>query len=131
MSSGYVYGVPLTPEREKELVEKIASWTVKYSMEWPTILFLQSIKPVGRAISAMGVLYGTVFMGISPAISQYGQEAVALLDNPENIEKIISRIEELSEEKERRRREDQAAERSLIRQPTSIRGRLRRLFLGR
>ena len=99
MSSGYMYGVPLTPEREKELVEKIASWTVKYSMELPTMIFLQSVKPVGRTIGALGVFYGSAFMGISPAISQYGQEAVALFDNPDNIEKVLVRIEELSKEK--------------------------------
>ena len=100
MSSGYVYGTPLTPEREKELIEKIAQWTVKYKMEFPTIVFLQSIKPMGRVISAMGVFYTSAYMGISPGISQYGQEAIALFDNPDSIERLMKRIEELSQEQE-------------------------------
>ena len=101
MSSGYVYGVPLSPDREKELIEKIAKWTVKYKMELPTIVFLQSIKPVGRFISAMGTFYASAYMGISPGVSQYGNEALALLDNPDNVEKLLRHIEELSQDQQR------------------------------
>ncbi|MEM2094756.1 MAG: hypothetical protein QXI32_05615 [Candidatus Bathyarchaeia archaeon] len=129
MSSGYVYGVPLTPEREKELIEKIAQWTVKYSMETPTIIFLQSVKPIGRTIGALGVFYGSAFMGLSPGISQYGMEAVSLFDNPDNIEKIISRIEELSLEKQRAEEEAQLARGQI--QSGGVLKRLKRFFLGR
>ena len=128
MSSGYVYGVPLTPEREKELIEKIANWTVKYSMEMPTILFLQSVKPIGRTVGALGVFYGSAFMGITPGISQYGQEAVSLFDNPDNVEKIIGRVEELSLEKQKKDKEARAAQ-GLGSQ--SLVHKLRRFVLGR
>ncbi len=128
MSSGYVYGVPLTPERERELIEKIAGWTVKYSMEMPTIVFLQSVKPIGRTIGALGVFYGSAFMGISPGISQYGQEAVSLFDNPDNIEKLIARIEELSLEKQKKEEEARAA---LGLGKPSLAQKLRRFVLGR
>ena len=128
MSSGYVYGVPLTPEREKELIEKIATWTVKYSMEMPTILFLQSVKPIGRTVGALGVFYGSAFMGITPGISQYGQEAVSLFDNPDNVEKIIGRVEELSLEKQKKDKEARAAQ-GLGSQ--SLVHKLRRFVLGR
>ncbi len=128
MSSGYFYGVPLTPEREKELIEKIASWTIKYSMETPTMLFLQSVKPIGRTIGALGVFYGSAFMGISPGISQYGQEAVSLFDNPDNIEKLVSRIEEMSLEKQRK---DEEAKTALGLEKQGFLQRLRRFALGR
>jgi len=130
MSSGYVYGVPITPEREKELIDKIASWTVKYSMELPTIVFLQSVKPIGRSIGALGIFYGSAFMGFTPGISQYGQEAVSLFDNPDNIEKILKRIEELSLERQKNEEELRIASR----QGAGKRGifqRLKRFVLGR
>jgi hypothetical protein len=130
MSSGYVYGVPLTPEREKELIEKIASWTVKYSMELPTILFLQSVKPIGRSIGALGVFYGSAFMGFSPGISQYGQEAVSLFDNPDNIEKIQNRIENLSIEKQKKEEELRIASGQGAEKQGIVR-RLKRFVLGR
>ena len=128
MSTGYVYGVPLTPEREKELIEKISSWTVKYSMELPTTLFLQSVKPIGRTVGALGVFYGSAFMGLTPGISQYGQEAVSLFDNPANIEKIITRVEELSLEKQK---EDEKARASQGLGRQGLVQRLRRFFLVR
>ena len=106
MSSGYVYGTPLSPERVDELVEKISQWTVKYKMEFPTIVFLQSIKPVGRFIGAMGVFYSSAYMGFSPGFSQFGQEAVALLDNPDNIDKLLNRIEALTQEQDQKRDEE-------------------------
>ena len=124
MSSGYMYGVPLTPECEKELIEKIASWTVKYSMELPTIIFLQSVKPVGRTIGALGIFYGSAFMGLSPGISQYGQEAMSLFDNPDNIEKVITRIEELSKEKKNQEMRLASGQQGALQ-------RLRRFVLGR
>ena len=101
MSGGHVYGMPLPPEREKELIEKIARWTVEHKLELPAVLFLQSLKPMSSYLSAMGYFYGAAFMGLLPAAAQYGNEALSLFDNPENVDGILQRIEELNQEQQR------------------------------
>jgi hypothetical protein len=86
---------PLTPEREKELIDKIAKRIVDHHMETPTILFLESFKP----LSFVAGQFGLVYLGpLTPLLGAWSEEGIALLQKKENVERLLKRIEELSDE---------------------------------
>ena len=90
---------PLTPERETELIEKIAKRVVDHHMETPTILFLETFKPLSFVASQ----FGTVYLGpLTPLLGAWSEEGLALLQKKENVERLLQKIEELSLEKSRR-----------------------------
>jgi len=86
---------PLTPERETELIEKIAKRVVNHRMETPAILFLETFRPLSFVASQ----FGTVYLGpLTPLLGSWSEEGLALLQKRENIERLIRKIEELSQE---------------------------------
>jgi len=105
-----LYTGEITPEREEELIRKIAETIVKYGMGTPAILFLETYKPLTYIGSQLGIVY---LSWVLPLFGDLGYDALALFEKRENVERIIRTIEELmkeedlkeKEEKERRRRE--------------------------
>ncbi len=85
-------------ERDAEqLLEKAAQVIVKRGMEVPAILFLEMHKPlanlIGHAVWVTMPIWA-LFFGVATT-NQLG----ALLSDPERIERLIQRIEELSVER--------------------------------
>jgi len=84
---------PLTPEREKELIDQIAKRVVDHHMETPAILFLESFKP----LSFVAGQFGRVYLGpLTPLLGSWSEEGLALLQKKENVDRLLRRIEELS-----------------------------------
>lgn len=81
----------------EKLLEKAAQTIVKRGMEVPAILFLEMHKPlanlIGHAIWVTMPVWA-VFFGVATT-----NELGALLSDPERIERLIQRIEELSEQR--------------------------------
>jgi len=86
-------------ERDAEqLLEKAAQVIVRRGMEVPAILFLEMHKPlanlIGHAVWVTMPVWA-LFFGVATT-----NEIGALLSDPERIERLIQRIEELSAKRE-------------------------------
>ena len=101
MSFDEDYNFDLTPERKEELIEKISTFIVGRGLDFQAVMILESIKP----LSYIGTQLGTIYVGpFLPFLGGYGNEAIGLLQDRENIEALIVRIEDLAYEYENRRK---------------------------
>ncbi len=93
----------LSPERKKQLIDKIATEIVKRGLETPAIMFLETIKPLAWVGAELSIVY------VIPFVKAYIQhpvvdEIVALFHDRDAVEQLIRRIEELVEiEKQKER----------------------------
>jgi hypothetical protein len=81
--------------RRDELIEKLAGKVVLHGMSTPAVLFLEMHKPFAFLASQTVILasgFLAPFVGI-----QNVQEYSKLIENRENIERLIARIETLAE----------------------------------
>ena len=88
----------VTPEEEAGVIEWMAREFHKYGLEAAAILFLESGKP----LAFIGSQIGSVF--VMPFLPFFGDNAYTkgdkffkVLQKRENVEKLIKRLEELSE----------------------------------
>ena len=98
----YEYATELTPERAKQLIEKLAVWVVEHGLETPAVLFLESMKPVSFVGSQFFLMYGVPQLGLvldEKTTSEFG----LLFENRENVEALIKRIEELAREADKKK----------------------------
>jgi len=101
----YEYATELTPERTKQLIEKLAVLVVEHGLETPAVLFLESMKPVSFVGSQFFLMYGVPFFGLvldERTTSEYG----LLFENRENVEALIKRIEELAREADKKKEKE-------------------------
>ena len=89
----------LTPEEADEMIESIACDVVRRRLETPTILFLESHKPLSF-IASQALVVGTPILGTLFGVERMSGYS-ALLRSRENLEKLIRRIETLSAERDR------------------------------
>jgi len=91
----------LTPD-EQNLLDRLARMAVKYSLTVPAIMFLEASKPLSFVGNQLMVFFkpmaGAIYTG-----ADY-DHAIRLLEDRENMEILIRRIEEL--EVENRREKD-------------------------
>ncbi len=87
-------GYHISPEREKELIDKIARFITDRHMQTPAILFLESFKPLSFVVGQFGMAYLGPFI---PFFGRWGNEGLTLLQKRENVEQLLQRIEELSQ----------------------------------
>lgn len=128
MPSEFQFGMPLAPERADEIIEKIAQWTVKYEMELPAMLLVQTLQPLSGFLSQMGVFYGSAWYGLLPQFKQYGGEVLTLFERHENYERLLKRVEELSHEA---KKEKDAAKQAAGLANESLKEKLKRFFTFR
>jgi hypothetical protein len=94
---------PLTEEKKVEIADKIASQVVKRGLSVPAILFLEMHKPLSRIAANTAVVFSPFiipFCGLS-FFDNYSQ----FLEERDNIERVIRRIEELTEEERAKKKE--------------------------
>jgi hypothetical protein len=89
---------PLSAEERDKLIDEVARKIVGRRMESPAILFLEMHKPV-TFIASQGMV------AMSPFLAQiFGRDGVRkyaqLLSSADNLELLIRRIEDLSEERD-------------------------------
>lgn len=87
----------MTFQEEEQFIEKAARKIIKHGFETPAIMFLATSKP----LASIG---GQFFYMLSPFIAPFGFEQTSLkyknfLEKQENLERLITRIEELAESK--------------------------------
>ncbi len=93
----------LPPEREAEVIEKLANAFVKRGLGLMGRMLLES----GGPLTSM---FAECYMGIYGPFFDFLEvdEYVALLRNKRNVKKLVKRINELEEEKERAEKERKA-----------------------
>lgn len=88
---------PLTDEQKAAITDKIATQVVSRGMASPAILFLEMHKPIARIAMNSALIFSPFiipFVGFSP-FNDYSQ----FLEDRENVERLIRRIEELNGER--------------------------------
>lgn len=87
------FGEPLTDQERDELIEKIAQNIHKRGLETPAILFLEMHKPLSFFVSQTLIVTSPL---IAPIVGLGSVSAASrLLENRDNVERLIQRIEEL------------------------------------
>ena len=87
----------------EEMVQRIADLIIKYGMEAPGILVLESIKPLvhlGASLSRFFVAPWFHLVGINT------RHVINTLEEPENVEKLIQLLEKSVEEKEEKKKQE-------------------------
>ena len=95
-------GTPPDPEAEARkareidaLIEDVAKWVVGRRLETPAVLFLETHKPLSF-LASQSVLVGTPLLAPLLGLERMEQYHL-LLEKSENVDRLIDRIEELSE----------------------------------
>lgn len=90
------WGENLSDDERDRLVEKIATEVVRRGLAVPAILFLEMHRPVAF-LASQGLVVASPFL--MPFVGAHNiQQATALLQCRDNVERVICRIEELNAE---------------------------------
>lgn len=87
----YIDGQMPSPERQKELLVKIADQIVKRKMTTPAILFFESVKPLSFVGSQALVFLQPIIQAFLNR-REY-DEIVLMMEERENVEKLLLEIE--------------------------------------
>ncbi len=84
-----------------EAIDKFATKVVDLGLEMPTVLFLEAHRPVTFFINQFLIFLAPI---VAPIFGGKTEEMAAFFEEKENIEKLITRIEEKAEEKKLEKR---------------------------
>ena len=91
----------VTPEEEEEMIRKAAKKIHKYGMEVPAILTLESVKPLVYIGGQMGRFFVSPFLpALGENIGRSGEKLFTIFEKRENVEKLITLLEEKAKEEE-------------------------------
>ena len=91
-----LWSTELTPEEEKNLLEKAANEIIKRKMQTPAILALESHKPLANVIAQTTIVFSGFlipFLGFQN-VNDYSR----LLQKRENVERLICLLEQKAQE---------------------------------
>lgn len=95
------WDVEIPNDERDRWIDKLATGVVARAMETPTILFLEMHKPLSF-IASQGVVVMSPFL--APLVGfENVRLAVKLMERRENVELLIQRIEDLSQERKARK----------------------------
>jgi len=96
----------ITLAEEEEAIEKLAQIIHKYGMETIAILSLESLKPLVWVGGELGRAFITPFVPvISEAWGQKTEKFFRIFQKRENIDKLLTRVEQLAGEEEKKSEE--------------------------
>lgn len=106
----YIDGQMPSPQRQKELLEKIANQIVKRKLTTPAIMFFESVKPLSF-VGSQGMVFLQPFVQAFLNRKEY-DEITLMMEERENVEKLLCEIERQEAEwQEREKREKEEARR--------------------
>jgi hypothetical protein len=104
------YDVDISPELEAEYIEKAAQKIHEQEMETAAILLLESSKPLVWVGGEMGRFFITPFVPIlSDKWGETSEKFFLVFEKRENIEKLLQRLEQLSQEDTDRKKAEKDA----------------------
>ena len=86
-------------DKERKLIENVAQRIVNSDTEFFALLLLQTIKPVAWISAELGYFFLAPFL---PLLEDKGYELLDTFEERKNIEILLERVEQLSEEKEKK-----------------------------
>jgi len=102
-----------SPEETREIIEKIARKVVDRGMDFPAALFFGAIKP----LSPLGGQLARFFLAPwTPLLGELRYEYISVLEKPENLEKLINRIDEVADQREEEKKRKKEMERETEKQ---------------
>jgi len=131
--------VDVSPERRDQLIYMVADQVVKRGLETPATFFVEMNRPLsfigGQALVFFAPILGVVFN------QQTIEEFARLMEDRKNVDRLLDKIEELSKQRDRERREWvrlQREKRAVARgvpveelEPKPLLQRIRGLFFGK
>ena len=107
------YDIDVTPEDEEELIKKIANEIHKRGLDLFAILTLETFKPLSYVGTQLGRAFISPFLpAFGDDIGLGGEKAMQVFEKRENVEKLLTILEELAEEDERSKKEAKKAAKS-------------------
>ena len=97
----------ITPERETELIEKLAELVAKHNLEIPTIFLGSGFRSTSTVVSQMLLLPMTPYL---EAFGINGYDYVALFSNKDNVRRLMEKLDELQMTKEMEEEESKRLE---------------------
>lgn len=87
----------VTPEEEEELIRKVAMIIHKNGLEAAAILMIETVKPLSYIGGQMGRLFISPFLpAFGDKIEVGGEKLITVFEKRENVEKLLSMIEEMA-----------------------------------
>jgi len=103
------WDVEVTPEDEDEMIRKIAETIHKYGLDVPAILMIESVKPLSFIGAQMGRFFVSPFLpALGEDVGISGEKFLQIFEKHENVEKLITAIEELTREEEEQKKAEKA-----------------------
>lgn len=109
--SVYIDGQMPSPERQAELLRKIANQIVKRKLTTPAIMFFESVKPLSF-VGSQGMVFLQPFVQAFLNRREY-DEITLMMEERENVEKLLCEIERQEAEWQERERVEKAESRRL------------------
>ena len=107
------WDVEITPEDEEEIIKKAAETIHKYGMDVAAILMLESVKPLAYIGGQMGRLFVSPFLpALGENIGQGGEKLFRVFEKRDNVEKLITLLEEMAKEEDRVKEESKKAKKA-------------------
>lgn len=97
----------ITPQERDQLIEKLARLVQRFGMYTPAIFLLET----GKELSWLGSQFMHLFSPVMTLIWGDFEKLAFLLEDKQNVERLIQRIEQLSEEERKQARERRAVAR--------------------
>jgi len=93
------WDLEVSPEEEEEYINKVAEKIHQYGMDVAAILMLESVKPLTWIGSQMGRFFLSPFLpAFGDTISMGGEKLFQVFEKHGNVEKLITRLEQLAQE---------------------------------
>lgn len=95
-----------SPEEVDKMIEEVAGKIFDYDMDLVAILMLETLKPLSSVYAPMGRFMVAPFL---PVVGEASGRYLAAFQNKENVERLISLLEEKSREDEKKAAEARKA----------------------
>ena len=106
------WDIDITPDEEDEITRKIAEKIHNYGMDIPSILLMESMKPLTYIGSQMGRVVISPFLPIfGHEIGLTGEKLLRFFEKSANVEKILNHLEKLSREENQPYKKDEESRR--------------------
>ena len=107
------WDVEVTPEDEEEMIKSAAEKIHKYGMDVAAILMLESVKPLTYIGGQMGRFFVSPFLpALGEKIGQSGEKFFTVFEKRENVEKLITLLEEMAKEEDKMKEESKKAKKA-------------------
>lgn len=99
-------------EEEEELILKIARQINKYNMNLPAMFVIETFKPLSYIGSQLGRFFISPYLiMLGDDLGMTGEKIIQLFENRDNVDKLITALDNLQIEEKQKEKERKAKER--------------------